>query len=106
MNYPLRHISIRVPWHDTGWDGRVCSAPRLNGACLKLRRIAENRDDVADEAVAGESFGDLQQAQWPACVAERVGFMAPFEYVRKATTARDLWILARSIPVVLRGQDE
>ena len=36
MNYPLRHISIRVPWHDTGWDGRVCAAPLLNGACLKL----------------------------------------------------------------------
>ena len=37
MNYPLKHISIRVPWHDTGWDGRVCAAPRLNGACLKLK---------------------------------------------------------------------
>lgn len=36
MNYPLRHISIRVPWHDTGWDGRVCATPRLNGSCLKL----------------------------------------------------------------------
>jgi len=19
MNYPQRHISMRVPWHDTGW---------------------------------------------------------------------------------------
>jgi hypothetical protein len=38
MHYPLRHISIRVPWHDTGWDGQVCAAPRLNGACLKLKR--------------------------------------------------------------------
>lgn len=42
MDYPLRHISIRVPWHDTGWDGRVCAAPRLKGACLKLKRIAED----------------------------------------------------------------
>ena len=25
MNLPLRHISIRVPWHDTGWDGHVYS---------------------------------------------------------------------------------
>jgi hypothetical protein len=40
MDYPMRHISIRVPWHDTGWDGRVCAAPHLNGACLKLRRMA------------------------------------------------------------------
>lgn len=84
MNYPLKHISIRVPWHDTGWDGRVCAAPRLNGACLKLKRIAENRDDAAEESVAGQSINSLPQAKWPACIAERVGFMAPFEYVREA----------------------
>jgi hypothetical protein len=28
MNYPLRHISVPVPWHDTGWDGRVCAYVR------------------------------------------------------------------------------
>lgn len=84
MNYPLRHISIRVPWHDTGWDGRVCAAPRLNGACLKLKRIAEDRDDAAEEAVAGKRLHELPQVQWPACAAERMGFMAPFEYVRMA----------------------
>ena len=84
MDYPLRHISIRVPWHDTGWDGRVCAAPQLNGSCLKLSRIAQNRDDCAEEAVAGQSFDELPQAKWPACIAERVGFMAPFEFTRYA----------------------
>lgn len=84
MSYPLRHISIRVPWHDTGWDGRVCAAPRLNGSCLKLKRIAQHRNDAAEEAVAGRSFKDLSQAELPACIAERVGFMAPFEYIREA----------------------
>lgn len=83
-NYPLKHVSIRVPWHDTGWDGRVCTAPRLNGACLKLLRIAEDRDDDAEVSVAGESIKDLPQAKWPACITERAGFMAPFEYVREA----------------------
>ena len=84
MSYPLKHISIRVPWHDTGWDGRVCAAPRLNGACLRLKRIAEDRDDAAEESVAGKSIKDLPQAKWPSCIAERVGFMAPFEYAREA----------------------
>ena len=84
MDYPLRHISIRVPWHDTGWRGRVCAAPRLNGACLKLKRIAENRNDDAEEAVAGKSIQNLPQKQWPSCIAERAAFMAPFEYVREA----------------------
>ena len=84
MNYPLRHISIRVPWHDTGWNGSVCTSPRLNGACLKLKRIAENRNDDAEDSVAGKSIQNLSQAQWPSCIAERAAFMTPFEYVREA----------------------
>jgi len=51
---------------------------------LRLKRIAEDRDDAAEEAVAGKRFDELPQAKWPACAAERVGFMAPFEYVREA----------------------
>jgi hypothetical protein len=23
---PIEHISIRVPWHDGGWNGTVCHA--------------------------------------------------------------------------------
>ena len=82
MNYPLRHISIRVPWHDTGWNGSVCAAPRLNGACLNLKRIAQSRNDDEEESVAGQSIQDLPQEKWPACIPERSSFMAPFEYVR------------------------
>jgi ATP-dependent exoDNAse (exonuclease V) alpha subunit len=84
MSYPLRHISIRVPWHDTGWDGHVCDAPRLNSACLRLKRIAQGRDDKAEECVHGQSIKDLPQDNWPVCVTERMAFMAPFEYVRMA----------------------
>lgn len=84
MTYLLRHISIRVPWRHTGCDGRVCAAPPLNGSCLKLKRIAEDRDDAAEEAVAGKRLDELPQSKWPACAAERMGFMAPFEYVRMA----------------------
>jgi ATP-dependent exoDNAse (exonuclease V) alpha subunit len=51
---------------------------------LKLKRIGQNRNDTAEEAVAGWSLKDLPQEKWPCCVAERVGFMAPFEYTRMA----------------------
>ena len=85
MTYPLRHISIRVPWHDTSWDGRVCAKPNLNSACLKLKNIGRNRNDAAEVAVAGLSIRDLDQEQWPCCVSERVGFMAPFEYTRNVS---------------------
>jgi ATP-dependent exoDNAse (exonuclease V) alpha subunit len=80
--YPLRHLSIRVPWHDDGWRGTVCQAPKLNGACLKLPRIAESRKDDAEQAVAGRSIEKLDSSQWPCCLSERATFMAPFEYVR------------------------
>ena len=78
--HPLRHISIRVPWHDTAWDGRVCANPHLNGSCLKLKRIAEQRDDAAEKAIAGKLLNILPQEKWPCCVDERVAFMAPFEF--------------------------
>ena len=79
---PFRHISIRVPWHDTGWEGTVCKEPKLNSACLKLKRIAANRDDDAEHSVRGQSLHVLPQEQWPCCVTERMAFMAPFEYTR------------------------
>jgi hypothetical protein len=47
-DYPLRHLSIRVPWHDTGWTGKVCEAPDLNGACAKLKRISYSKSDRPD----------------------------------------------------------
>src|SRR5258708_5814287 len=81
---PLRHISIRVPWHDSGWAGVVCKSPRLNASCLKLKRIAISRQDEAEERVAGLAIDQIESEQWPCCVAERGMFMAPFEYTRLA----------------------
>ena len=77
--YPLRHVSIRVPWHDAGWNGTVCNAPHLNSACAKLKRIANGKDDLAEMSVAGTKLIDLPLTQWPCCVDESASFMAPFE---------------------------
>ena len=38
-----QHLSIRVPWHDHGWDGTVCEHPDSNISCLRLKNIYENR---------------------------------------------------------------
>ena len=77
--YPLRHLSIRVPWHDAGWTGVVCNAPQLNGACAKLKRIASAKKEQAELLIAGKSFDEIPREQWPCCVEERATFMAPFE---------------------------
>ena len=44
---PLHHVTIRVPWHDGGWNGTLCARPLDNSSCLILPRIGEGRrDDV------------------------------------------------------------
>lgn len=85
MNAPLRHISIRVPWHDNGWNGTVCCGPKLNTACVKLKNIAENKIDEAEERVAGQSLRDLPERAYPPCVTERATFMADFAFERTHT---------------------
>lgn len=84
QNLPLRHISIRVPWHDDRWKGTVCKQPKLNGSCLRLKRIAENRNDEQEKTVSGQSIEELTENDRPCCVSERAMFMAPFEYTRHA----------------------
>lgn len=82
--YPDFHLSLRVPWHDNGWNGTVCKEPRYNNACLILDRIADYRDDDHEESLAGQSIKDLDEIKWPACIEERGMFMAPFEYTKIA----------------------
>ena len=71
------------PWHDARWDGTVCAHPSrtraLPGAVAhpgtaRRRPRASERGQTLDEEL---DTGDL-----PPCVAERAGFMAPFEFTR------------------------
>lgn len=78
----VRHLSIRVPWHDDGWRGTVCARPGENASCLVLPRIREEKDDRKQEAGAGKRFEELDQNEWPPCVPEHVGFMSPIGITR------------------------
>lgn len=86
LSFPLRHISIRVPWHDKGWDGTVCEEPRFNTACLKLKSIAQSKDEDQEEKVCGKTITELveEDIRLPACVKERGTFMANFDFSRLA----------------------
>lgn len=76
--YSLKHLSIRVPWHDNAWNGSVCSNPKANGACLILKNCALNRDDDKEQTIAGELLSNLEEKDYPVCIGERATFMAPF----------------------------
>ena len=93
---PLRHISIRVPWHDSGWNGTVCLNPQYNSDCLSLPSISENRDDSSEVDLAGRQVDELDSHQTPPCVRERGTFMAPFAFEKSyshpyAETQKDLY---------------
>ena len=75
--YPLRHLSVRVPWHDAGWNGTVCNAPELNGACVKLRDIAAKKNEEEEIRIAGKEIVNLSPEKRPSCIFESAAFMAP-----------------------------
>ena len=78
---PLQHISIRVPWHDNKWNGKVCKNPMGNSSCLVLSRIGEKRDDIFEMEQAGKEWGN-DGVKLPACAAERGAFMSDRSYSR------------------------
>jgi len=68
---PVRHLSVRVPWHDKDWTGTVCNAPSKNSWCMVLKRIREQREDEAEDAVRGRAWSELSYAERPSCLTER-----------------------------------
>ena len=58
--FPTRHITIRVPWHDSGWAGSVCARPLENTSRLILPRIGEcTLVETCDESGGGLSASHI-----------------------------------------------
>jgi hypothetical protein len=78
IELPLAHLSVRVPWNDTDWTGRVCRAPGANHACTALKNIKGKKDADAEEAICGSLWPDAgDERAFPPCVMERGSFMRP-----------------------------
>lgn len=78
--FQMKHLSIRVPWHDNGWNGSICEFPSANNSCLALKNCALNRNDVLENNNASKSIENLKQEEFPVCVGERAAFMASFPF--------------------------
>ena len=78
----MKHISIRVPWHDNKWNGTICQCPKNNPFCMMLHNISEKKDENKEETYAGKDWNSLKQDQLPACVGENGGFMNEKPYKR------------------------
>ena len=68
---PIRHLSVRLPWHDTGWSGNVCQSPSKNSWCMVLKGIREERNDAAENELAGRPWSELSEKELPPCLRER-----------------------------------
>lgn len=76
----MKHISIRVPWHDDLWNGTVCRSPKNNPFCLCLKRIQSEKDVDKEEPFAGMHFADISESNCPPCVKENAGFLSDKPY--------------------------
>ncbi|MFC2008405.1 AAA family ATPase, partial [Chloroflexota bacterium] len=83
LKLPLKHLSVRVPWHDNGWNGTVCKNPRENGSCLVLKNIQPKKDVDQEEVIAGKPFAGLSESELPPCIKERAMFMCPEELITR-----------------------
>ena len=75
-----QHLSIRVPWHDNGWNGTVCVDPSSNNSCLRLKNIYENRNDAKEDNICGQCMANNEE--FLSCIGEGAAFMADFELVK------------------------
>lgn len=75
----IQHLSIRVPWHDHGWDGTVCQDPCGNTACLKLKGILEGKKEDIEETICGKWLSGYEDDV--PCLSEGGAFMSPTQLV-------------------------
>ncbi len=78
----MKHISVRVAWHDNKWNGTVCKCPIQNTFCTQLKRIAESKVPTKEKLFSEKKWKDLNIEEMPVCIAETGGFMNPDEYKR------------------------
>jgi ATP-dependent exoDNAse (exonuclease V) alpha subunit len=75
----IKHISVRVAWHDNQWNGTVCCKPNSNGYCTQLPRIYEEKKD---DEVANKDWSSMDPQKLPPCKAEGGAFMNNKSYRR------------------------
>lgn len=70
------HLSARLTWHENGWNGRVCTHPTLNAACMVHEHVRDARRDDLEQLHRGMSFRELKKlsAYIPPCQRDANAF--------------------------------
>jgi len=75
------HLSLRVAWHHSRWNGSVCQTPGENTFCASLDRIRQEEIPEREQVLSGGCFSTLAAAELPPCKAESGAFMNEKEWV-------------------------
>ena len=94
------HLTARLAWHDSGWNGAICRQPACNSYCVGRHSypgdvIARQRNTERETENAGRPVGSLHGADLPPCVysvnafgSETIkGFSNPPEWMQGARRA-------------------
>ena len=97
------HISARVAWHDSGWNGHICRDPQANTYCVGQysyqRDLLAKRDVNWEQGKCGQSCVQLERI--PPCVHSinafgmeaLTAFGLPPDWFRDETSTKT-WTLA------------
>ena len=66
----VKHLSVRIPWHDRGWDGFICNDPKKNKFCtgifsVNANPIRQKRTELGkewEEENKGKPVSELKEA--------------------------------------------
>jgi len=66
----VKHLSVRIPWHDRGWDGCICNDPEKNTFCtgifsVNANPIRQKRQELGEEweeENKGKPVSELEEA--------------------------------------------
>ncbi len=70
------NLSIRVPWHDSQWNGTVCRDPAANCHCVDYKNILQQKRVSRELPVRGKPFAKFL----PPCAKESGGFLSPVDW--------------------------
>lgn len=66
------HLSSRLTWHDSGWNGCICEKPSENVYCMVHDYIRQSKDNDEEDDSAGESLDKLDFQ--PPCARDPAAF--------------------------------
>ncbi|MEJ8856122.1 AAA family ATPase [Variovorax robiniae] len=56
------HLSARLTWHDSAWNGHLCRSPSTNAACMEHEHVRDGRKLKVEESNSGCALDTLAAA--------------------------------------------